>query len=176
MIVDEVTGMRTRRAVTMISALTLLLALAPAAAAHAELAEASPEPGSELDEAPPEIRISFTGELDPEASGFALIGPDGSEHADGGVDLEVPERNELHAPVTITEPGTYTVEWTAVAADGHPESGSFTFGYRSETVEQGAPDTALRRPASPAPMLGALLLALAAVTGLAPGRRPRVEA
>ena len=168
--------MRMRRAVTMISALSLLLALAPAAAAHAELSDASPEPGSELEEAPGEIRISFTGELDPEASGFVLIGPDGTELANGGVDLEVPERNELHVPVTITEPGTYTVEWTAVAADGHPESGSFTFGYRSETVEKETPDTALRRPAPPASMLGALLLALAAVTGLARGRRPRVEA
>ena len=170
--------MRTRRAVTMIPGLTLLLALAlaPAASAHAELADASPEPGSELDEAPPEIRISFTGELDPEASGFVLTGPDGKELATGVVDLEVAERNELHAPVAITEPGTYTVEWTAVAADGHPEEGRFTFGYRSETVEQETPDTALRRPGVPASMLGTLMLGLAAMIGLARSRRPRVGA
>ena len=165
--------MRMRRAVTMIPALMLVLALAPAASAHAELEEASPEPGSELDEAPPEIRISFTGELDPEASGFVLTGPDGSELASGEVDLEVAERNELHAAVAITDPGTYTVEWTAVAADGHPESGSFTFGYRTETVEQGTPDTALRRPGSPASTLGGLLLGLAAVIGLTRSRRAR---
>ena len=168
--------MRTRRSVTMIATLTLLLALAPAASAHAELADASPEPGSELDEAPPEIRVSFTGELDPEASGFVLTGPDGKELATGVVDLEVAERNELHAPVAITEPGTYTVEWTAVAADGHPEEGSFTFGYRSETVEQETPDTALRRPGMLAPMLGALMLGLAAMIGLVRSRRARVEA
>ena len=170
--------MRTRRAVTMIPGLTLLLALAlaPAASAHAELADASPEPGSELDEAPPEIRISFTGELDPEASGFVLTGPDAKELATGVVDLEVAERNELHAPVAITEPGTYTVEWTAVAADGHPEEGRFTFGYRSETVEQETPDTALRRPGVPASMLGTLMLGLAAMIGLARSRRPRVGA
>lgn len=168
--------MRTRRSVTMIATLTLLLALAPAASAHAELADASPEPGSELDEAPPEIRVSFTGELDPEASGFVLTGPAGKELATGVVDLEVAERNELHAPVAITEPGTYTVAWTAVAADGHPEEGSFTFGYRSETVEQETPDTALRRPGIPASMLGALMLGLAAVIGVARSRRARVEA
>ncbi len=168
--------MRIRRAVTMIAALTLLLVLAPAASAHAELAEASPEPGSELDEAPPEIRISFTGELDPEASGFVLSGPDGNELASGVVDLEVAERNELHAPVVITEPGTYTVEWTAVAADGHPESGGFTFGYRSETVEPETPDTALRRPGTPASMVGALLVSLAAVVSVAGIQRARLEA
>jgi methionine-rich copper-binding protein CopC len=168
--------MRMRRAVTIIAALTLLRARAPAASAHAELAEASPEPGSELDEAPPEIRISFTGELDPGASGFVLTGPDGSELASGVVDLEVAERNELHAPVVITEPGTYTIEWTAVAADGHPESGIFTFGYRSGTVEPETPDTALRKPGTPASMVGGLLLWLAVVLSVAGIRRARVEA
>ena len=158
--------MRTRRAVTTIAALWLVLALPPAASAHAELAESSPEPGSELNEAPPEIRISFTGELDPEASGFVVTGPGGGEVANGVVDLEVAERNELHAPVSITVPGTYTVEWTAVAADGHPESGTFTFGYRSDTVDSdtsGTPDTALRRPAGTAGTLGAMLLGVAAL-------------
>jgi hypothetical protein len=168
--------MRMRRAVTMIPALVLLLAHAPAASAHAELEEASPKPGAELDEAPPEIRITFTGELDPEASGFVLTGPDGSGLASGGVDLEVAERNELHAAVAITEPGTYTVEWTAVAADGHPESGSFTFGYRTETVDQGTPDTALRRPGPPTSTLGWLLLGLTAGIGWARSRRARVGA
>lgn len=165
--------MPTRRAITMITALTLLLALAPAASAHAELVEASPEPGSELDEAPPEIRISFSGELDPGTSGFVLTGPDGSELANGVVDLEVAERDELHARVTITQPGTYTVAWTAVAADGHLESGSFTFGYRSESAEQGTPDTALRRPGIPASVLGGLLLGLATVMALHRSRRAR---
>ena len=165
--------MRTRRAVTMIAALSLLLAIAPAAAALAELEGSSPEPGSELDEAPSEIRITFSGELEPGASGFVLTGPDGSELASGVVDLDVAERNELHAAVGITEPGAYTVEWTAVAADGHPESGSFTFEYRSEAAEHETPDTALRRPATPAPMLGGLLLGLAAVMALARSRRAR---
>ena len=166
--------MRMRRAVVTIAALTLLLALAPATFAHAELAGATPEPGSELDEAPPEIRISFTGELDPESSGFVLTGPDGSELAAGVVDLEAAERNELHAPVAITVPGTYTVTWTAVAADGHPESASFTFGYRSEAADIQTPDTALGAPAGSAPTLGAILLILASV--LAARRRTRVGA
>ena len=170
--------MRTRRAVTTIAALWLVLALPPAASAHAELAEASPEPGSELDEAPPEIRISFTGELEPEASGFVVTGPDGSEVANGVVDLEVAERNELHAPVSITAPGTYTVDWTAVAADGHPESGAFTFGYRSDTVDPesaGTPDTALRRPSATAATLGAMLLSVAALLVLVRRRGGRED-
>ena len=162
--------MRTGRAVTMISALTLLLALAPAASAHAELAKASPAPGSSLADAPSEIRLCFTGELDPEASGFVLTGPDGSELANGAVDLEVAERNEIHAPVAITMPGMYTVDWTAVASDGHAESGSFRFGYRSEAAERETPDTALGRPDTPARVIGALLLGLAAVIGLARSR------
>lgn len=170
--------MRTRRTATMIAALTLLLALAPATSAHAELAEASPEPGSELDEAPDAVRISFTGELDPEGSGFVLVGPDGSELASGVVDLEVAERNELHAPVAITDPGTYTVDWTAVAADGHPASGRFTFGYRSDTAEDeppAAPDTALGRPAGPTSTLGIIVLGLAAVLAMLRVRRGREE-
>ncbi len=168
--------MRTRRAATMIAALSVMLALAPAAWAHAELAEATPAPGSELDEAPREIRISFTGELDPEASGFVVTAPDGNELARGDVDLQIAERNELHAPVAITEAGTYTVEWTAVAADGHRESGRFTFGYRSETDEFESPDTALRRPGGPAAPLGGVVLALVAVLVLFRAQRPGEEA
>lgn len=168
--------MRTRRAAATIATLIGLLAFAPAASAHAELTGSMPEPGAELQDAPPEIRLTFSDELNPEASGFVLLGPDRGEVATGAVDLEVAERNELSAAVTLTEPGAYTVDWTAVAADGHPETGSFTFGYRSATVERETPDTALGQPAGTTLPIGALLLGLAAMLVAARGRRARAGA
>jgi methionine-rich copper-binding protein CopC len=146
----------------------LLLSLAPVARGHAELAESDPAPGSDVDDPPVEVVLTFDGELDP-ASGFVVTDATGAEVGNGTLDLEVAERNALRGPVEISEPGVYTVAWTAVSTDGHPEEGSYRFGYLAEVTgnadddhEGAAPDTAVRvEPASPLTPIGACLLALA---------------
>jgi methionine-rich copper-binding protein CopC len=161
--------MRRIRLVPITAAVTLLLTLPAAVSAHAELVSSDPAPGDRLDEAPSEVTVTFDGELAPE-SGFIVTDADGHEVGAGGLDLDVAERNVLRGAVTITEPGVYTVAWTAVSDDDHPEEGSFTFGYDANpTATSTAPNTALRRPVDdPLVRIGVVLLLLAATTA---GRR-----
>jgi methionine-rich copper-binding protein CopC len=142
----------------------LLLAPIPALA-HAELAATIPEAGAELEAPPDEVVLVFEGELDAEASTFTVTDGDGTEVGRGEVDLQVAERNELRGPVTIDAPGEYTVAWSIVAADGHPDEGAFTFTVAPADEAGGStPDTALASPrgVSPLVLVGLALVLVAA--------------
>jgi methionine-rich copper-binding protein CopC len=162
--------MRFTRAFSTLAALALL-AMPSTALAHAALTATTPAADENLDQPPTEVRLTFGGELQPDGSGFTVTDADGNEVGTGSLDLDVAERNQIAGAIEISEPGTYTVSWTSVAADGHRESGSFTFGYRADAGADAAPDTAMRPDATPGPMtvIGALLLV--AAVGIA-GRRP----
>ena len=126
--------------------------MAPASvSAHAELVSTSPADGQDLDTAPTEVAIVFDGELDPDGSEFVVNDAGGGQVGEGGVDLDVAERNEMRGAVTITEPGTYTVAWTAVAADGHTESGEFTFSFQADVAAAIAAASAAAAAAGDAP-------------------------
>lgn len=153
-----------------VAAATVLALAAAPALAHAELAAASPEPGSELDAPPDEVVLVFDGELDPESSGFVVTDAGGTELGGGEVDLEVAERNELRGAAEIDGAGEYTVAWSVAAADGHPDEGSYTFtvsnsedGADGGTQDAGAPDTAMPAGGGPTPLvLAGVVLVLAA--------------
>jgi copper resistance protein C len=143
-----------------VAGLAALAALTPPVAlGHADLESSMPESGATLSTAPTEVALVFGGELVPDGSGFTVTDADGRTVGSGELDLAVAERNELRGPVTITRPGTFTVAWTSVAADGHRETGAFTFTYGTP-----APDTAAPVPTGgPATAaLGSLLVLLAA--------------
>ena len=161
---------RLRRFTPLVLAIALL-ALPAVASAHAELVSSDPADGAVLDAPPSEVVLTFEGEVTDE-SGFTVSDADGAEVGTGELDLDVAERNVLRGAVTITEPGTYTVDWTGVAEDGHPETGSYTFTY--EPVDDGeSPDTALPLASAPGPLpvVGGLLL-----LGLLVELRCRLEA
>lgn len=135
-------------------------------AAHSDLESTSPEAGATLDEPPTEVAMVFSGELEADGSGFVVTDADGTEVGAGEVDLDVAERNELRGAVEITEPGVYTVSWTAIAADGDEQTGDFTFAYETDAgaAGQDAPDTALQSPSASVPtILAGMLLLLAIV-------------
>lgn len=130
----------------------------PVAMGHADLESSMPESGAALTTAPTEVALVFGGELVPDGSRFTVTDDDGRTVGSGELDLAVAERNELRGPVTITRPGAFTVAWTSVAADGHRETGAFTFTYSTP-----APDTAAPAPTgATAAALGSLLALLAA--------------
>lgn len=113
-------------------------------AAHAELVSSSPEDGESVAEPPTEVVIIFDSELDPDGSEFTVTDASGAVVGTGEVDLEVAERNEMLGAVEITEPGTYTVEWTSVAEDGDEATGELTFAYASAAEASGEqPNTAV---------------------------------
>ena len=148
------------RPLRALAAAGLLLALAAPVAAHEELVASEPAAGAAIEAPPTEVVLTFSGELEPE-SGFVVLDAAGDEVGTGELDLDVAERNILRGDVVIADDGTYTVSWTAVAADEHPEEGTYTFVVGA--AEQ--PNTALGHSSAAVPA-GLALLVLAVLAGL----------
>ena len=146
-----------RRVARLAALLVCFLIGAAPVAAHAELVAATPADGARLGHAPMEAVLTFSDELDPDGSRFRVLAPDGSVAGTGSVDLDVADRNVLRGAIEANGNGTYAIEWTAVASDGHEESGALTFRVGSAALA----NTALAGQ-SPAPAIGWLLLAAAA--------------
>ncbi|HEY7847338.1 MAG TPA: copper resistance CopC family protein [Candidatus Limnocylindria bacterium] len=166
-----------RRAQLLLIAVTMvtLLAIPAAASAHVEIVSSSPEAGDNLDTAPTEVVVTFNEELDPDLSTFTVTDADDNEVGSGEVDLTVADRNVLLGEVSISDPGVYTVSYSVAGVDGHPIEGTFSFGFNTEDAipeptggeEEEGPDTALPfQPGSPLPLVGVVLIGLAAVLGL----------
>lgn len=152
------------------AAIAIAVAIMPAAAlAHAELLSSSPAAGDTLTTPPEAVTMAFDGELTPDGTGFTVTGPHGDVVGEGGLDLTVAERNEIHGDLEVDGPGTYTVLWTAVAADGHEQSGDFTF----TVADAESPNTATTPPDhDQLAQLGSTLLLGAAAIGMRRVRRP----
>lgn len=98
----------------------------PVAEAHAELVTAYPAPGATLDATPLEIRLTFSERIGL-GSTVQLFGPQFRAvlGVRSGVDPVAPE--QLRAIPPELTPDTYTVEWSAISADGHAVSDSYAF-------------------------------------------------
>lgn len=116
-------------------ALGILVAPAPAAIAHDNLLDAVPGPDETVTQLDA-VALTFSGELiDFSQASFAQVqGPDGLYYENTCSTID---RNILTTPVTLGEPGLYTVLWNAVSSDGHPISESYTFTYAPTGVEPG---------------------------------------
>lgn len=101
-----------------------LVAAAPAAA-HAELLSTDPHDGARLARPPTQVTLRFSEPVTVPDGGFRLVG------AHGAV---LPTRPPVEAGSTVrwTMPrlahGSYRVDWRVVSDDGHPVSGSLSFG------------------------------------------------
>jgi methionine-rich copper-binding protein CopC len=161
------------RATRVSAAVLALLAVAAQPAmvhAHAELVSSVPADGAELDAPPAVVSLVFNGELLPDGTGFVVTDSGDRSVGEGELDLSVADRNEIRGPVTILGSGTFTVDWTAIAGDGHAESGRLSFTVRA-SASGAAPDTAMATAkVDPASLIGGLLL-LVATTHLRRERR-----
>jgi methionine-rich copper-binding protein CopC len=130
--------------------------------AHAELSSSSPAADDTLNVPPAAVSLVFDGELTPDGTGFTVTDPDGDVVGEGALDLTVAERNEVRGDLDAGGPGTYTVTWTATAADGHQERGDFSFSVAASDAEQ--PNTATMPPAGDRLLrwLGSIVLIVAA--------------
>ena len=149
-----------RPILALVACISLLLTVAAPVAAHAELVTTTPIDGAQLDAVPAEAVLSFSAELDPVSSGFVVTGPDGEPAGSGTVDLQVPDRNVMRGSMTGSGDGTYSIAWTAVAADGHEGTGTLKFTVGGEALA----DTALPPTPGPAALIGWLLLGAAGAT------------
>jgi copper resistance protein C len=106
-----------------LSAVLGALTAAPAWA-HTRLVSSVPAAGQPA-VAPDEVVLVFSDPVQAGLSALSVRGPDGEEQVDGsptaGAD-EVSVSQALRAPL---RPGTWTVAYRVLAADGHPVTGSF---------------------------------------------------
>jgi copper resistance protein C len=107
----------------VLSAVLGALTAAPAWA-HTRLVSSVPAAGQPA-VAPDEVVLVFSDPVQAGLSALSVRGPDGEEQVDGsptaGAD-EVSVSQALRAPLP---PGTWTVAYRVLAADGHPVTGSF---------------------------------------------------
>ena len=112
-------------------ALRLTLLLAPLLAlgavqarAHAFLDHASPLVGSTVRNAPREVVLWFTENLEPAFSGVTVQNAAGARVDRGKTSVS---GNQMRVSLGALTPGTYRVKWRAVSVDTHATEGDFTF-------------------------------------------------
>ena len=108
-------------------AAALLLGSIAAASAHAHLKIATPAPDSTVAALPTELRLGFTEGVNLKFTGVAVTGPAGAVPT-GAAALAPGDNKILIVPVSgPLAPGSYKVDWHALATDGHKTDGSYGF-------------------------------------------------
>ena len=164
--------MRPRLVLRAVAALSLLVLLvlgpARAVAAHAALVEMSPAAESTVEQAPSEVRLTFTESVSATPDSIRLFDPAAQEV--GGIEA-VGQGSEVSVSLPELErTGSYTVSWKVVSADGHPIRGAYLFhvgeATLSEPVEAGVESTSrvadVFRALGGILAIGALVVCLAA--------------
>ena len=104
-----------------------LVASALPAFAHAHLKIAKPAVDSTVAGAPRELDLTFTEGVTLKFTGVKLIGPDAKTVETSAARLGSDDKT-LVVPLPSSLPaGAYTVEWHALATDGHKTNGHYTF-------------------------------------------------
>ena len=109
------------------AALGAVFCSAPAFA-HAHLKSATPAMNGSVATAPSELDLTFSEGVNPKFTGVKVKGPDKAAVSTGEAALGQGGDTTLVVPVSATLPaGTYTVDWHALATDGHKTNGSYKF-------------------------------------------------
>lgn len=109
----------------------ILLALkAMPVLAHAGLVGADPAPGERISGSPGEVRLFFSESLFP-GSSFKIYDTDFQSVTDVSPQIDPENPDQIFSPVPELNPGTYTVEWSALTEDGGETSGSYSFSIRA---------------------------------------------
>lgn len=122
-----------------------------AANAHDDVIQTNPSAGSFVDAGAFAVSVTFSEELMDLGSGtgleIAVSGPDGTVWSNSCVTVDAASMSTM---VDLSEPGTYDVAWRAVAVDGHPVEGGFSFelenttGYESGGMVEMTPECQAR--------------------------------
>jgi copper resistance protein C len=105
----------------------LSAAFAATAFAHTYLDHADPSVGSTVKAAPAQLRIWFTGALEPAFSTIAVSDAQGNSVAPGKASVDPGDNKLLAIGLGALPPGSYKVVWHAVSVDTHVTEGIFTF-------------------------------------------------
>ena len=117
----------THRTLTLALAAGVTLAIAGQATAHAHLMSARPAAGGTVTTAPTELDLGFSEGVTLRFTGVTVTGPAAAVPT-GAARLGPPGDTALVVPLKgPLAPGLYTVEWHALATDGHKTEGRYTF-------------------------------------------------
>jgi methionine-rich copper-binding protein CopC len=100
---------------------------ATAAAAHAFLDHAVPAVGSTVHQAPAQVRLWFTQELEPAFSTVEVVDAADKRVDTGDKHLDPKDASVLEVSLPPLHPGKYRVKWHALSVDTHVTEGDFTF-------------------------------------------------
>ncbi len=154
------TGAAAAGVVVVVGLTAAMAVFAPAADAHAVLIASEPAADALVEAPPQQLTLSFNEGVTVADDAVRLLDPagdpvDGVTSSADGATL----RAELPA---LTRDGSYTVNWSAVSADGHPVRGAFLFHLRERTLDE--PAAAVD---SGTPLSAGLVRALGAATSIA---------
>jgi methionine-rich copper-binding protein CopC len=106
----------------------LLLALVPAAAAaHGVLERSEPRANARVKTPPAQVRLWFTGALEPAYSRVRVLDAAGKQVDRGDSALDPDNRALLRVSVPALAPGRYRVVWRVLSVDSHVTEGDFSF-------------------------------------------------
>jgi len=107
--------------------LSVLLALAATAGAHAVLDRADPRAGSRLRASPPRASLWFTERLEPAYSRVRVDNARGERADSGDSQVDAADSRLLRVSLPPLPAGTYKVLWRVLSVDGHVTEGEYTF-------------------------------------------------
>jgi copper resistance protein C len=113
--------MRTR---SILAALFLMGLGSAVAQAHAFLDHASPRVGSTVPNAPSEVALSFTQNLEAAFSSVQVTDANGARVDQGKAQIS---GSTMRVGLKALSPGTYKVQWRALSVDTHTTQGGFSF-------------------------------------------------
>jgi copper transport protein len=142
-----------RRVIPIVAAALLLLLLARAAEAHADLVRSEPTAGALLDSAPKQLVLEFSEDLDPAFSRVQLFNSKNQVINPGPGVIDPAAPTIIRLALSELPKDSYTAIWRSrSAADGHVTEGSVPFGVgvaattTSLIPAPGAPDPATEAP------------------------------
>ncbi|HEY3907427.1 MAG TPA: FixH family protein [Streptosporangiaceae bacterium] len=104
-----------------------ILAVAPAAWAHATLVTTNPADGAILKTAPSKVSATFDEPVGVSSDSLKVFAPNGARVDTGGTTHGSKPQEIVVALKTGLGHGTYTVGWHVISADSHPVQGAWTF-------------------------------------------------
>lgn len=108
-------------------AVLALVGLVSAAAAHGVLERSEPRGGATLRSAPPQVRLQFTGALEPAYSRVQVLDGSGRRVDLGDSGVDPANRALLRVSLPALPAGRYKVAWRVLSVDSHVTEGDFSF-------------------------------------------------
>lgn len=105
----------------------LLLSLVSTTAAHGVLQRTEPRGGSTVKSAPAQVRLEFTGAIEPAYSRVHVVDGGGRRVDLGDSRVDPDNRALLRVSLPTLPPGRYKVAWRVLSIDSHVTEGDFTF-------------------------------------------------